>query len=280
MIKPHYLSDKELQLVMQEPLALLRKGVVPAVRYSSQRRSRDQEGETRRRQSSKKHTKGNSKTREHEMQNDVTDEQYSLLSNVAEHLWFSSTARAQLMGQSSDQFSKLKKECLQDGLIEDYSLNLGRKSSSVKMIALTEAGYETVGRKPKLRKRKNVSHQHWAWSINWFRHCRRTGLQAALEKELGGVRADVGWLGQTGWHAGEVVLSTNNIIATAKGDLAVGFNSVTMACKNSATAKTVEAQMKLHLTGKELKQINVLPLFDLPLVPDFIREIRGEGLGA
>ena len=182
------------------------------------------------------------------------------------------TRRASILGESSYMMNKLKESLKQKGLAEQFSVNLGKQfGGTITLLALTEKGYEAIGKKPKIKKsRKNESHEHIWWKMNIDESYRKKSIPSEIEKSLNGKHADVGivWKGEN--IAIEVELTPKNAIQNIKKDIEAGFDQVVSCAKNKTILNAIEKQFKALEDYESLKgQVKFRLLSDF----DFVKEI-------
>jgi hypothetical protein len=227
-------SDAEIDALMAPVISWLEQFVKPRVRIDEEQKEKPHEKQ---------------KTRPQERQ--INKEKYPRLNekeymeSVHANPHYSVTRHGQTLGLSSYMMDKLKKSLIEKGLIEEFSINLGKEfGGTVKFLELTNAGHKILGKKPKDKPARQCSQEHWWWQRQIHTYYANKGYRSESEMLRGSKRADVGVIHNCKTLAIEVELSAKNVVANVKEDLANGFDSVRVACRDAAVKQ--EAEKALH----------------------------------
>lgn len=255
-------SDEEIAFLMKPHIEKL-KGFT--IRY---RRLKGAEQE--------ENNKTTKKTEEKKQQNkeeglSQEDREYS--ESIVEKPNLSITQRRDFLGLSTYRNDQRKKALIEKGLVEEFSLNLGFQTrGNVKLLELTEKGYQALGKKAPGKRKFPCSAEHWWWQRNIHAFYRKQGFEAEIEKEMNGIRADVAFQKGEGWIAVEVGLSPKNEPVNARQDLEAGFSQVLLALKDSKVKVAVEKRVSEFLPEEMLKRVKLILLSDF----SFVREMFGK----
>ncbi|MCP4184245.1 MAG: hypothetical protein GY761_13175 [Hyphomicrobiales bacterium] len=202
----------------------------------------------------------------------LSDDQYAYLQSIANNPNRSVTQLKNDIGFSTDKANTVKKSLIDVGMIEAFTVNLGVTAGGlIKLLEITNAGYQVLGIKPTLTRLGRVSAEHWFWQIQMHRYFCSLEYEAEIEKCLDGKFADVGLLKDERWIAYEIAISPSNEVRNVQEDLAVGFSSVVVACKNVAIRKSVEQQLQSHLTEEQHSKTQVMLCSEF----SFVKELFG-----
>ena len=254
-------SDEELAFLMKPHIEKLKSFTI---RY---RRLKGAE--------QKEENKPAKKTEEKKQQNKeerLSQEEKEYLESILEKPNLSITQRRDFLGLSTYRNDQAKKALIEQGLVEEFSLNLGHATRGmVKLLELTASGYEALGLKPPPSREFRCSPEHWWFQKqihNWYVS---QGLKAEIEKELNGKRADVAFQKDGNWIAVEVGLTPKNEIFNAKADLEAGFSQVLIGCKNSKVKAAVEQRIHAALNEEQLQRIKLILLSEFSFVKEIIK---------
>lgn len=210
----------------------------------------------------------------------LTGEQLSYMRSILEHPNMSVTARGEkLFGYSADKRTKLKNGLLELGLIEEFSVDLGKEfGGRVKMLKLTDAGYRALEEPlPESLSPRHSSLEHLWWQVHLANDYAQRGYKANIEKILQGKSADVGVSNGKELVAVEVQLTPQTALSNFRQNTDAGFARTILACKNAKVKKQVEAQLATFLRHNPIYEdkAKVVLLSDFPFVKQLYKEIRG-----
>jgi len=189
------------------------------------------------------------------------------------------TGRRDYLGLSTYQSNHLKRQLLEKGLIEQFSLNLGERTGGIiKLLELTGAGYQLLGLPQESVRPQNVSAEHFFWARAIAQNFKALGYPVEIEMPLNGVRADVGVLKDGKKIAIEVGITAKNEVANVQRDLAAGFDEVVVACRNLMVRRAIEDRLKDVLSDEQWKHVSLLQLCDFWFVKDLFRPVRKTAL--
>ncbi len=264
-------TDEELAVVREAPIAELMRHVVPArvpeihrAQNEERRPSEENVGPDRRCSTSGPDA------------SPLSDDLHLYLDSVVEFPNDTTTQRAQRLALSPDKSNRMKKEAIERGLAEEISLNLGQVTGGlVKLLGLSPSGRRVLGLAPQPRP-ENVSAEHWWWQRNICAYYRSLGLETRIEKTLNGKRADVGFLKSGRAIAVEVELSPKNAAVNVQQDLMSGFSDVLVACTNARARQAIEAQLDEVLSHIQRARVKVILLSEFSFVKRLFGKRRGK----
>ncbi len=261
-------SDAELAEVMKPQLDELMRGVVHKPRHNNRKAGKAPDATSNSaEEADKTPTEGDFSPSEVERE---------YLDSVFEWPFLTVTGRADQLGLSSYQANRIKRSLLDNGLVTQFSINLGRKTRGIiKLVELTERGYETLGKTPENVRPDNVSGEHWFWQRAIARHFISKNIKTQIEMPLGDVRADVGLTHKDRRVAIEVGMTAKNEVANVKGDLKAGFDEVVVAAKNARVLATIKKRLWPVLTEDERGKVKTMLLSDFSFVDQLIAESKG-----
>ena len=265
MIKPRHIVDAELQRMMKEPLSRLCEGVVPAKKKTTGVKSSPKKNAGKSKTNGKSDTRGAATP-------ELSDDQYAYLQSIVDNPNRSVTQLKNDIGFSTDKANSVKKSLIDVGMIETFTVNLGVTAGGlIKLLEITDTGYQVLGTKPTLTRKGRVSAEHYWWQFQLHSHFHSLGYETEIEKCLDGKFADIGLLKDGRWIAYEIAQSPLNEVRNVQEDLAVGFSFVVVACKNVAVRKSVSQQLQSHLTAEQLVKTRVMLCSEL----SFVKELFG-----
>jgi hypothetical protein len=210
----------------------------------------------------------------------ITDEERDYLNSIIEHSNCSVSNRGKsLFGFSSNKSNAIKKDLIQNRLIQEFSVSLGRAfGGTVKMLRLTLKGYLALGIKPpKQYSKLQGSLEHIWWQENIAMDYRGKGYKAIIEQELNEKAVDVGVEKNNELVAVEIELTPNNAVYNFRADIDVGFSRVFIACKNNNVKRIIEKQLQIFLANNiaYMSKSKVVLLSEFPFVKKLHNEIKG-----
>ena len=259
-------TDEELAVAREAPIAELMRHVVPAHRARDEERGPGEEkaGPDRRCRTSGPDI------------SPLSDDLRLYLESVVEFPNDTTTKRAQRLALSPDKSNRMKKEAIERGLAEEISLNLGQVTGGlVKLLGLSPSGRNVLGLEPQPRP-ENVSAEHWWWQRNIYGYYRSLGLEARIEMALNEKRTDVGFLKGGRAIAVEVELSPKNAAVNVQQDLMSGFSDVLVACTNARARQAIEAQLEEVLSHIQRARVKVILLSEFAFVKRLFGKRRGK----
>jgi hypothetical protein len=262
-------SDAEISSMMVPHLERLMRAVVP--RFRSEKRA--EQGSALLTVRMANGARSSSGERSQDAILSAPEREY--LESIPEAPNLTITGRRDYLGLSTYQSNHLKRLLLEKGLIEQFSLNLGRQTGGIiKLLELTAAGYRILGQKQENRRPQNCSAEHWFWQRAIATSFQSLGYPVEVEMALDGIRADVGFLKDGKRIAIEVGITTKNEVANVQRDLAAGFDEVVVACRNLMVRRAIEDRLKDLLSAEQWKQVSLLELCDFWFVKDLFRPLR------
>ena len=201
------------------------------------------------------------------------------LSNVYTEPNLSLQARGIKLGLSADKRTAIKNDLVGNGFVIEFSVDLGKEfGGRVKMLKLTEKGYQVLGKTaPKQNKSRQGSLEHQWWQLNIAKNYLSKGYKAIIEYELNGKSADIGVLKNGELVAVEIELSPNTAMHNFRADMEAGFSRVVMGCKNARVKKQVETQLLSFISDNPsyVGKARIVKLNDFPFVKQLYKEIKG-----
>jgi len=184
------------------------------------------------------------------------------------------TARRDHLALSTWQNNEVKRSLLEKGLIEEFSVNLGKVTGGImKLQELTEEGFRALGMKPKRSRPQNVSAEHWFWQKEIAAFYQSSGTQAEIEMHVNGVFADVGLVKHGRKIAIEVGITPKNEVANVQRDLAAGFDEVIVAGRNMRVLKAIEERLWPVLAPELHDRVKLILLSDFPFVRELLKRV-------
>ena len=179
------------------------------------------------------------------------------------------TTRYKRLGVSADTGNRIKRALVKKDLVEQINLNLGRSTRGrVSMLALTDLGYRSLGKKPPPRRKHRCGAEHWWWQQNIYREARAKGYETHVEMSLDGRhRADVAFHRNGKWVAVEVTLGTSNVLENVRGDLNSGFSTVLLACRDERQKGAVQNELA-YLSDEERQRVRLMLLSEFSFAKD------------
>lgn len=263
-------SDGELARVMQPHLEQLMRGVVLG-------RSFDCAGSGARTASSHEPAQ-QSDAQPSPEPGELSEAEQEYLGSVLEKPFLTVTGRADQLGLSSYQSNRIKRALVDKGLIAQFAVNLGNRTRGIiKLVELTESGYEALGKIPAKMRPENVSAEHWFWQRCIAQHHSEKGLDVSIEMPLRDVRADVGIIRAGKRIAVEVGITAKNEVANVQRDLDAGFDQVIVAAKNARVLRAIEKRLWAALPSARHHQIKTMLLSEFSFVEQLIKDGRTVG---
>lgn len=262
----HYkkdVSDAEIDALMAPVISRLEQFVKPRMRIEEEQKEKTHEKLKTRPQepqiNKEKYPKLNEKEKEY-------------LESVHANPHYSVTRHGQALGLSSYMMDKLKKSLIEKGMIEEFSINLGKEfGGTVKFLELTDAGHKMLGKRQKDKPARQCSQEHWWWQRQIHTYYAKKNYKSEIEMLRGSKRADVGVVHNGRALAIEVELSAKNAVANVKEDLENGFDSVRVACRDTAIKHDAEKALQSWQGYTAVKEkIEVCLLTDF----SFIKELK------
>ena len=202
----------------------------------------------------------------------TSDDERQLLENIYKNLNLPITKRASILGLSPYMMNKLKKSLIEKGLVEQFSINLGKDfGGNITLLVLTDDGHKAINRRPKNKKssKKESLEHHW-WKGNIHQSYRKKSIPSEIEKSIGGKHADVGIVWQNQNIAIEVELTPKNALQNIIQDLECGFDKIFSCAKNKAVQNAIIKQFQSHCDyGRLNNKVSFRQLSDF----EFVREI-------
>ena len=192
------------------------------------------------------------------------------------------TARGKAHGFSANKSTRLKKKLIEDGLVCEFSVDLGRDfGGHVKLLKLTNLGLKAIGKvppKPLEGIAERQGHGHRWWSDKIFSDYKARGYRAIREYSLNGKAADIGVITEKEKVAIECEISPKNITANFRKNMEAGFDRSIIACKNKAVLKQAEIGLSAFVAERPEYQnkFRLVLLNEFPFIKKLRKEIRGE----
>lgn len=205
---------------------------------------------------------------------DLSDDLRSYLQFVVENDLLTATQCAARQGLSANAASQLRTTALDTGLAVQVKPNLGRSFGGVcSFLMLTRKAYCVLGidnpwPQVGLSEHERPSPLHIWWQRNHWRWLKQQRLDARLEYEQNGKRADVAVLHTPSVEAWEIELSVGNATRNVLADLKAGFFPVTVAAATRKLRSAIEQQLQSALPAEQLAAVNLIQLSDLPFVAE------------
>ena len=253
-------SDSEIATHMEGRMADLMAHVVGGSTVPAPERTTSQE-----------HTQS-STTETPTAKTSITQHEREFLESIIEQPHLSVTARRDFLGLSTWQNNERKKSLVAAGLVEEFSINLGKATGGIlKLMDLTPAGYEALGKVPKAPRPLNCSAEHFWWQRLIATHYRQEGYDVEIEMHRNGVFADVGIVRDGKKTAVEVELTPKNAVANVQRDLAAGFDEVIVAARNTRVLKAIEDRLWSILAPDLHERVSLRLLADLPFAQELLK---------
>ena len=209
----------------------------------------------------------------------ISEEEKDCLVSVFENPIYNLSAHRNRLAYSADKFSNVKTELLNSGLVDEFSVDLGKDfGGRVKMLSLTDKGYKALNKKQPKKpssRQGSLEHQFWANQIEIF--YRQNGFKASLERTLNGKAADVGIQKNGEVFAVEIELSPKNCLYNFKTDIDAGFAKVIVACKNQNVKNQSEKMINAFMVENPEYEgkAKIMMLNEFSFTKSLGRKIRG-----
>ncbi len=211
--------------------------------------------------------RGQAKPRSERKKSDLDPDERDYLDSVFSDPNLTMTGRRDHLGLSAYRADRLKKALAGKGLVEEFSLNLGRETRGVvKMLAVTEAGCRALGKKPPFKRPQNVGPEHWWLQWNLAAYYQTQGIDAQVEMTRNGKRVDVGFRKDGEWVAVEIETTAKNAVHNVTADIEAGFDRVLVACRDAKIQKAVSDRLAQSVPAETLRAVKVIPVFELSFV--------------
>ena len=176
--------------------------------------------------------------------------------------------RNDALGLSASTGQRTKTWVLDEGLVNEVSINRGGRGQQFKLLELTTAGREALaefGVTPAAGLgRGGVAHQWWVNAIaEWLKE---QGLKPRIEDDSSGVRVDLSYRAGNRHVAVEVETSRGHIFENISKDLGAGFDSVVTLLDETLDLEEIDAKLRSDLEG-QMRSVR------LGLLPDFKKRL-------
>jgi hypothetical protein len=173
---------------------------------------------------------------------EIPSHAWSLLQDIREHPYLTTTERYQKLGLSARQGGKIGNMLTKQGFVTKVTIPAGRTGRPGLFFELTEKGVQRVGRQKLGAGKGGFIHRFYQDRIK--KHFENLGYIARIEAYQNGKSVDVGVWKITETVAVEVAMTAAHELENIEKDFQAGWDRVVVACFNNSVRQKVEKEVR------------------------------------